>query len=356
MFNVTKNKFMASAAVAAMVATAVVPAAGAEDVKANAGFLFSDVPTHYTHFDSIYTAVDYEMLSGYQDGTFKPFQGLTRANVVKALGKYVVVQSGKSISDFDLSKVQPFNDVTAAHPDKELYTYSLIVKQAGIFSGSNNNLMPTSLMKRQQIAKVLVEAFELEDLEGVNSKVTDNDKAYDQAFRNYINILSENGVTTESVFRPTETTSRGQLASFLVRSFHVAHAGEETPIDAIESFEDAIGDFEVLTDDYGIEVAVDATEEKTYTLTLPAQLPEEDVQGIGFFETLADQGVETIIINGSTFNVSDGAGNVAPGAGDAKKALFTAAALEETIEVTVKIPYGDGDATTSITYTFNITS
>ena len=356
MFKNTKNKFMASAAVAAMVVTAVAPVAGAEEVKGNAGFLFSDVPTHYTHFDAIYTALDYEVLTGYQDGTFKPYQSLTRANVVKALGKFVVAQSGMSISDFDLNNVVPFSDVSASHPDKELYTYSLIVKQAGIFSGSNNKLMPTSLIQRQQIAKVLVEAFELEDLPGVESKVTDNNKAYDAAFRNYINILSENGVTTESLFRPSETTTRGQLASFLVRSFDAAYDGAATPAEAVEDFEIAIANFALLTEDFGIEVEVDATQENTFTLTLPEQLPEDPDTNTGFFETLAEEGIETIVIDGETYVVSDGQGNVAAGAGLAKEALLASVLLEETLEITINVPYGNAEATTAVTYTFNIAS
>ncbi|MBX0316840.1 S-layer homology domain-containing protein [Planococcus glaciei] len=356
MFMNAKKKFMASAAAAALAVTAIAPVAGAEEVKGNAEFLFSDVPANYTHFNAIYTAVDYKMLSGYQDGTYKPYQALSRANVVKALGKYVVTQSGKKVSDFNLVNVKPFSDVPATHPDKELYTYSLIVKQAGIFTGSNNKLMPTNLIQRQQIAKVLVEAFDLADLEGVSSKVKDNAKAYDDFYRNYINILSENGVTTESLYRPLETTTRGQLASFLVRSYDVAHPGEETPVEAIDEFEEAISGFVGLTEEFGVEVKPHLSKENTYIITVPEELPEEEVQGTGFFTTLADEGIKTIVINGKTFTVSDGNGNVAPEAKNAGVAILTAAANEETLSIVVNIPYGDGNATTAVTYTFNIVS
>lgn len=221
------NKFMVGAVTAAMVATAVAPVAGAE-VNPKSEFAFSDVSVENTHYENIYKAYEAEFMSGYQDGTFKPFQDLTRGNVVKALGKYVVATSGKELSDFDVSNVTPFSDVPATTADKELYNYSLIVKQAGIFSGSNNKLMPAQNITRQQMAKVLVNAFDLKDLPGDQSKVTDNNKAFAE-FVPYINILSENGVTSESSFRPTETTVRGQFASFLVRAYEASTPVASTP-------------------------------------------------------------------------------------------------------------------------------
>ncbi|MCM3087992.1 Ig-like domain-containing protein [Bhargavaea ginsengi] len=78
-------------------------------------------------------------------------------------------------------------------------------------------------MSRQQMAKVLVNAFRLEDLADVEADVHDLDKAAPY-FREHIKILSENGVTTVKEFRPTDTTTRGQFASFLVRAYDAMHA------------------------------------------------------------------------------------------------------------------------------------
>ncbi|MBX0316838.1 S-layer homology domain-containing protein [Planococcus glaciei] len=264
-----RNKFMLGAVTAAMVASAVAPVAGAE-VNPKSEFAFSDVSADNTHYANIYKAFELKFMSGYQDGTFKPLQTLTRGNVVKALGKYVVATSGKELSEFDLKDVKPFNDVTSTHSDKELYTYSLIVKQAGIFSGSNNNLMPSQDINRQQMAKVLVNAFDLKDLPGKTTKVTDNNKAYAE-FVPYINILSENGVTTESSFRPTETTVRGQFASFLVRSHEVS----ETPAAPVEAATAAVEKAEKSLLEADLEAAqklVNALEKSDAKTLLTARL------------------------------------------------------------------------------------
>jgi hypothetical protein len=250
-----RNKFMVGAATAAMVATAIAPAAGAE-VNPNAEFAFSDVSAESSHYENIYKAYNLGFMKGYTDGTFKPAQTLTRSNVVKALGKYVVATSGKTLEEFDVSDVKPFNDVPASIADKELYNYSLIVKKAGIFSGDKNNLNPLNDITRQQMAKVLVNAFDLEDLEGKDSKVTDNDKAFAE-FVPYINILSENGVTNVEEFMPKSDTTRAQFASFMIR----AHEASKTPV---------VDELEV-EDAWAInssKIVVELSDGKEYTINL----------------------------------------------------------------------------------------
>ncbi len=211
---------MAGAITAAMVATAIAPVAGAQ-VNQNAD-TYSDVAVTNSHFDNIMKAKELGFLQGSPDGTFKPAVSLTRSNVVKALGKYVVAQSGGTLESYDVRGVTPFSDVPSTIADKELYNYSLVVKKAGIFSGDSNKLNPLNNITRQQMAKVLVNAFDLKDLPNRDSKVTDNNKALAE-YRSYINILSENGVTTQAEFMPDTNVSRAQFASFLVRSYEASN-------------------------------------------------------------------------------------------------------------------------------------
>lgn len=184
---------------------------------------FSDVTPNYTHYQNIMDAQDLNFISGYPDGSFKPLRELSRSNVVKILGKYALEMNGLTLETYDVSGVKPFADADESFPDKELVKYSLIVRKEGIFKGDpNNHLKPNNLMSRQQIAQVMVNTFHLKDLPGETSKVKDNDKAMDDAYRNAINLLSKNGVTNVEYFRPTEYTNRGQLASFLMRAYNVS--------------------------------------------------------------------------------------------------------------------------------------
>ncbi|WP_419961081.1 Ig-like domain-containing protein [Psychrobacillus sp. BM2] len=221
------KKFLAGAASATLVATAIVPTALAADAT-TAATDFSDVAASHTHYAAIMQAVERGLFNGYTDGTFKPENTIDRKGVVKSLANYVVSQSDyKTYEEYItanklVEKVTPFNDVPATHGDAELFNASLIVKDSGIFTGSNNNLMPTNNITRQQMAKVLVNGFGLKDLAGVESKVTDNAKAQAE-YVNFINILSENGVTDQTAFNPTGNLKRGQMASFLNRSYDSAH-------------------------------------------------------------------------------------------------------------------------------------
>ncbi|MCM3089350.1 S-layer homology domain-containing protein [Bhargavaea ginsengi] len=199
-------------------------AAGNQQVNTS---LYVDVPVSDTHFQNITEARTLGLMSGYPDNKFSPYQKLTRANVVKALGKYVEKTSGRTAAETDLSDVEPFLDVPPDHRDPELYLYSLLVKKEGVFLGSNNRLMPGSLIQRQQMAQVIVRAFGLQDLPEKRSRILDNKQAFSDAERRAIDILSKHDVTTVERFRPTETTNRGQLASFLVAAFHAGH--EEFP-------------------------------------------------------------------------------------------------------------------------------
>lgn len=184
-------------------------------------FQYTDVKKDNTHYDNIMEVNDKGFMTGYSDGSFQPARSLSRGNVVKSLGKYIVKTSGQDLGDFDVSNVQPFSDVPPNFSDHELYRYSLIVKQAGVFTGDQNNLKPTNLITRQQMAKVLVNAFQLEAIQNVQSKVTDHHLALKE-YRDYIDILSVNNVTVVANYKPKETTTRGQFASFLMRSHKAA--------------------------------------------------------------------------------------------------------------------------------------
>ena len=285
------RKLSAGAASAALVATAVVPTALASEVK-TAATDFSDVTATHTHYAAIMQAVERGLFDGYKDGTFKPENSIDRKGVVKSLAKYVVAQSDyKSFEEYITANkladnVKPFNDVPATHGDAELYNASLIVKDSGIFRGSNNNLMPANNITRQQMAQVLVNGFDLKDLAGVESKVTDNSKAQAQYIK-YINILSENGVTEVTAFNPTGDVKRGQMASFLNRSFDVAHPDVVDPTPEV--------------------VSVSADNLKQFSIAFNSKVDKATAEDIANYSlTDVTSGATTDLTNGSAEIQADG--------------------------------------------------
>lgn len=206
------KKFVATAATATLVASAIVPVASAAS--------FSDVPDNHEFKQYIDELVKAEIIKGYPDGTFGINKQLKRSDVVKLLGRYLE-QNGVEVPA-DWATVQRFNDLPVTAPDQELVKYAALVKDAGVFTGSNGNLNYAQNIQRQQMAKVLNNAYEkingksLIDLaaEIEDVKVADLDKAFDE-FRPYIQALADLKITTVENFRPADPVTRGQFAKFL---------------------------------------------------------------------------------------------------------------------------------------------
>ena len=142
------RKFVVGAASAALVASAVAPVASAKD--------FSDTKGN-THEAAIDALSDAGVISGYQDGSFKPNKTLTRSDVVKLMGKWLVSEGYEVPTDY---KTNPrFTDLTSASND-ELLKYAAVVKDNGVFNGSNGRLLAGDNITRENMAVVLVRAFD----------------------------------------------------------------------------------------------------------------------------------------------------------------------------------------------------
>ncbi|MEL3960202.1 S-layer homology domain-containing protein [Lysinibacillus endophyticus] len=212
------KKFVATAATATLVASAIVPVASA------AGF--TDVENN-GHAQAINALADQGIINGYPDGTFKPNKELTRSDVVKLLGKYLV-SKGYSVPA-DAKTKQRFNDVPVNYKDQELVEYAALVKDAGVFQGSNNNLNASNKITRGQMALVVVRALDaLNDTDLVSfvaeqdfeREVIDLDSASKEQ-QGAIDVLDFFDITKTPNYNPKSSTTRGQFASFLYRAINV---------------------------------------------------------------------------------------------------------------------------------------
>ncbi|WP_461200845.1 S-layer homology domain-containing protein [Anoxybacillus sp. TBDG-1] len=197
------RKFLAGTVSAAVVASAIAPAASAAS--------FTDVAGS-VHADDIATLVAKGYIKGYADGTFKPNKPLTRGEAAIIFSRILkdagVTQKGAGFPDVPASKA-------------ELAEAVAIVQAAGVMGGDEKgNFNPNANITREQMAKVVVEAFKLTKPANYTTKVTDLDKAGSWA-REYIQTLEANGVTKNTEFMPKQNVTRGQFASFVVRAMDV---------------------------------------------------------------------------------------------------------------------------------------
>ncbi|MBS2772750.1 S-layer homology domain-containing protein [Anoxybacillus rupiensis] len=216
------RKFLAGSVSAALVATAVGP------VVASAAS-FSDVNPNDSHAANIEKLVEKGYIKGYEDGTFKPYNNVTRGQVAKIFAR-ILKDNGFQVP----ADKKAFDDVPVDAKDQELVEAAAIVKAAGVMTGNEGKLNPTQTMTRQQMAKVLVEAFDLTKPADFTSKITDLDKA-DEWARDYIKTLEANGVTVVTEYNPKGTVTRAAFASFVVRALEAQEAAKDVKVESVSA-------------------------------------------------------------------------------------------------------------------------
>jgi hypothetical protein len=194
------RKFVAGTVTAAVVASAVAPVASAAES-------FSDVPANHQFAEAINALAEQGTFVG-KDGKFDIYGELTRRQAAVVFAR-LIEGEGKM--------EQVFSDVDTA--DAELTKAAYEVNAAGVMTGANGKLNPYAKLTRQQMAKIIVEHFDLKHVEGAEVEIKDLDQAHESQ-REYIQILAENGITVvaDGNFRPTETVKRGQFAAFVYRA------------------------------------------------------------------------------------------------------------------------------------------
>ena len=103
------------------------------------------MPTSNPFFCYIETAYVHAIISGYSDGTFRPYNNTTRGQV----SKIIVLAEGLTLA----CTTQHFTDVPPTHP---FYCYIETAYNHGIISGySDGTFRPGNSATRGQICKIV---------------------------------------------------------------------------------------------------------------------------------------------------------------------------------------------------------
>ncbi|MFS0876455.1 S-layer homology domain-containing protein [Solibacillus isronensis] len=345
------KKFVATAATATLVASAIVPVASAASLSDIAG---------NTHEEAINALVDAKVISGYPDGTFKPNKTLTRSDVVKLLGKYLETQGFEPAGNYKTSPA--FKDLKTTS-NEELLKYASVVKEAGVFAGSNGNLLAGDSITRENMAIVLVRMINtLKDVsleeyvasQDFDGDVTDLEQAKAEA-RTAIAVLDFYDITNPAapVFNPKGDTTRGQFASFLNKTINADYAGASATTGTVKAinnttvevtFGEEVEDIKAL--DFkieGLEVSnavVKQTDKKTVVLTTAAQTAGKEY---------------TVTVNGDTVGKFAGVSAVLP-----ESVSFVTKSIQgiygQEVTVSAQVTVKEGESKAGIPVTFNIDS
>lgn len=181
---------------------AAILASGAVVGQTEAATKFSDVKTSDWYYNSVQKLVQFNLISGYGDSTFKPHQVITRGQAATVLARAL---------QLDLTNVTNpnFKDVPATHSN---YTAIAALTELGIFEKSAY-FNPNSQLTRAQMSKILVKAF---DLKATGDRTFTDVKATDWSYP-YISTMGALNITTTTAFKPQDSVSRAHLAAFIAR-------------------------------------------------------------------------------------------------------------------------------------------
>ncbi|WP_342472391.1 S-layer homology domain-containing protein [Metasolibacillus sp. FSL H7-0170] len=206
-----KNLFIAALAASIALPAIVVPV----DVEAATySKTFKDVSQNSPYYDSIHTMTEKGIISGYEDGTFKPNETLTRKHAAALLNRAVSVKVSKNIgAPKDLPKTNAYyNDLMA------------LVNAGLLDMDAKGNINPNAPLTRGEMAKILATAF---DLKGTKHPLTDVSSKYSS----YVAALYENDVTTgyeDKTFKEKGSLTRAHYAVFMYRAMGLEKTGGDT--------------------------------------------------------------------------------------------------------------------------------
>lgn len=172
-----------------------------------AGQTFNDVMPSEYFYTPVNWLVAHNIVSGYSDGTFRPYNNTTRAQVTKM----VVLGEGWQ----QINPASPtFIDVD---PGTTFYQYIETAVQHGIITGyADRTFRPNADVTRGQITKIVVSARGWM----LNNPTTPtfSDVARGSTFYEYIETASQHAILggySDGTFRPGANATRGQVSKIL---------------------------------------------------------------------------------------------------------------------------------------------
>jgi hypothetical protein len=168
---------------------------------------FTDVPSSHTHAASIDAILEARITQGCAPQRFCPANSVTRGQMASFLARAL---------GLPLSDASPFSDVPTGHPHGKAIA---AVAEAGISRGDEQGrFRPDQAIRRDQMASLLAAALELEP----GGDLPFSDVSPKSVHAGAIAALAERGIARGSGdgrFQPARSIDRGQMASFLDRSF-----------------------------------------------------------------------------------------------------------------------------------------
>jgi hypothetical protein len=176
--------------------------------------LFPDVAPDNPFYSEVMGLTEVAV-SGYADGTFRPFNNVTRGQVAKMV--VLAADLALRTTDDPASSGQSFSDVPADHP---FFEFVQAAHAKGLISGyADGTFRPYNNVTRGQVAKIMVQAAGWTPVNPATP--TFSDVSVGSTFYTYIETAYANGILSgypDGTFRPQADATRGQIAKIIVRA------------------------------------------------------------------------------------------------------------------------------------------
>lgn len=179
--------------------------------NASASTQFTDVDDNYWALEEIQYLTNYEIINGYEDGTFKPEATLKRIHIALMLDRYFNYS-------YDNDQYRKLADIKE---DDVNYEVIQAVVSNGLFDNiiKDNKFEPYKTATRAEMASILAKAFELEATSTSNIADVPNNHWAKQS----IQALVDHNITvlySENKFNPNGELKRSQFTAFMARVMH----------------------------------------------------------------------------------------------------------------------------------------
>jgi len=206
--NSSFKKFVSTTAAITLVASAITPVLAAENVNG-----FTDLTSTNFGYKEVMSLKGASIIDGYNNGSFKPGQNVTREQAAKLLVNALDVKGD--------NKLPSYKDVRASSP---WMGYLDAAYDANIIKGySDEKFGYNEDLTREQMASILVRSFNLKSKTDIKVELTDLSKA-SKAHKADIETLYQNGITLgfqDGEFKPKDSVSRVTFSVFLHRSLEL---------------------------------------------------------------------------------------------------------------------------------------
>ncbi|MFD2705208.1 S-layer homology domain-containing protein [Salibacterium lacus] len=204
------GKYILSAVISGALFTST--AAAADD--------FSDMGSNFWAGSEIEYLAEEGIISGYEDGTFRPGEPVTRSQAASMITEAFHLETTD----------RPEADFTDIGPGYYAYETAAAVQDEGIINGNNGRFMPNDFLTRGQMAAVLNRASEEIAYEGNQTSFEDMEDG--DVFYEDVQAIASHDITTgyaDGTFGPNDDTTRAQFSVFLARAL------DDSPVTEDES-------------------------------------------------------------------------------------------------------------------------